>query len=44
MERCQFNTTPAALLLILSAPLVSQTQTPVIEHATVKKATLPWRA
>src|ERR1700733_8873156 len=40
MNRCKLNTTSAgpicALLLILSAPLVSQAQTPVIADATVK--------
>src|ERR1700722_3434012 len=38
MKHCKFNTTSAALLLILSAPLVSQAQTPVIENATVNLA------
>jgi len=38
MKRCKFNTTSAALLLTLSAPLVSQAQTPVIEDATVNLA------
>jgi trimeric autotransporter adhesin len=38
MNRCKFNTTSAALLLILSAPLVSQAQTPVIVDATVNLA------
>jgi len=39
MKRSKFSTTRAGqmctLLLILSAPLVSQAQTPVIDHATV---------
>jgi hypothetical protein len=34
----KFDTTSAVLLLILSAPLVSQAQTPVIEDATVNLA------
>jgi hypothetical protein len=38
MKRCKFNTTSAALLLILSTPLVSRAQTPVIEDATVNLA------
>src|ERR1700722_19238524 len=38
MKHCKLNTTAAALLLILSAPLLSQAQTPVIEKATVNLA------
>ena len=42
MKRSKFSTTIAGqmctLLLILSAPLVSQAQTPVIDHATVDLA------
>jgi hypothetical protein len=41
-KRCNFNTTSAGqvliLLLILSMPLISQAQTPVIEHATANVA------
>ena len=41
-KRCNFNTTSAGqlsiLLLILSAPLIGQAQTPVIEDATVNLA------
>ena len=37
MKHCKFNTT-VALLLILSAPLLSRAQTPVIEKATVNLA------
>ena len=43
MKRCQSNTTSAgrmcALLLVLSAPLVSRAQSPVIADATVNLAT-----
>src|SRR3984957_9486830 len=38
MSHCNFNTTSAALLLILSVPVVSQAQTPVIEDTTVNLA------
>ena len=38
MKLCKLNTTSAALLLTLSAPLVSRAQTPVIENATVNLA------
>src|ERR1700733_6040641 len=38
MKHCKFNTTSAALLLIFSAPLVSQAQTPLIENAAVNLA------
>ena len=38
MKHCKLNTTAAALLLILSAPLLSKAQTPVIEKATVNLA------
>jgi hypothetical protein len=42
MKRCKFNTTSAgrlcSLLLILSAPFVSQAQTPMIADATVNLA------
>jgi hypothetical protein len=42
MKRSKFTTTPigriCTLLLILSGPLVSQAQTPVIDHATVNLA------
>jgi hypothetical protein len=35
MQNCKSNTTSAALLLILSAPLASRAQTPVVDDATV---------
>jgi len=38
MKHCKFNTTSGALLLILSTPLLSRAQTPVIENATVNLA------
>jgi hypothetical protein len=38
MKRCKLSLTSAALLLTLSAPLVSQAQTPVIDDATVNLA------
>jgi hypothetical protein len=38
MKHCKFDTPSTALLLILSAPLVGQAQTPVIENATVNLA------
>jgi trimeric autotransporter adhesin len=38
VNHCKFNTRSATLLLVLSAPLISQAQTPVIENATVNLA------
>jgi hypothetical protein len=41
MKHCKFNTTSAALLLIVFTPLVSQAQTPVIADAKVNSSARP---
>ena len=37
MQNCKSNTTSAAVLLILSAPLASRAQTPVVDDAAVNR-------